>query len=97
MSASQPKLTTYTWVYLLLLIGLAATVALSYFPLGRLNVVGMLVVAFAKAALVVLVFMHVRYSPRVTWLAVFAGLVWLGILLALALSDYATRDWMQSG
>jgi cytochrome c oxidase subunit 4 len=90
----QPRLSTYAWVYAWLLAGLAATVALSYFHLGPINVLGMLAVAFAKATLVVLFFMHVRYSPQLVRLAVVAGLLWLAILLALVMSDYSTRHWI---
>lgn len=44
-----------------------------------------------KATLVVLFFMHVKYSARLTWVVVVASVVWLGILLALTLADYASR------
>jgi hypothetical protein len=43
---------------------------------------------------VALYFMHVRESPPLTRIAIAAGLVWLVILFGLALSDYATRDWL---
>ena len=59
--------------------------------LGRWNVVVALSIAFGKAALVTLFFMHVRYSPRRTQLVAVAGLVWLAILLLLTMSDYLTR------
>ena len=94
MSTAQPTLRTYFVVYALLLAGLALTVAVSYAPLGYGNLPVALAIAFAKASLVVLIFMHVRYSPRLTWIAVFAGLVWLAILLTLTIADYATRDWI---
>lgn len=94
MTTHQPKLQTYFTVYALLLAGLAATVAVAYVPLVPWNLPVALTIAFAKASLVVLVFMHVRYSPRLTWIAVFAGLVWLAILLTLVIADYATRDWI---
>jgi len=47
--------------------------------------------------LVVLFFMHVRYSTRLTWAVVVGGVFWLGILLALTLSDYLTRSWQTFG
>jgi hypothetical protein len=44
--------------------------------------------------LVILFFMHVRYSSRLTWLFVLAGFIWLAIMVDLTLSDYLTRpDW----
>ncbi len=64
--------------------------------LGRLNVVVALVIAFFKATLVALFFMHVRYSPRRTQLVVVAGIFWLGIMMLLTMSDYLTRAWLSS-
>jgi cytochrome c oxidase subunit IV len=94
MTSAQPKLATYVTVYVLLLVGLAVTVGASFVHVGRLNRPLAMAIAVAKAALVVLFFMHVRYSPRLIWLATFAGGVWLAILLAFVLADYATRPWI---
>lgn len=94
MSTAQPVLRTYLSVYVLLLIGVAATVGVAYIPLGIWNPLVALTIAFAKVTLIVLFFMHVRYSPRLTWIVVSAGLVWLSILLAFVYSDYSTRDWI---
>jgi cytochrome c oxidase subunit 4 len=85
---------TYFVVYALLMAGLAATVGVAYVHLGFWNLPAALAIAFAKATLVVLYFMHVMYSPRLTWIALFAGLVWLAIFLALTVSDYVSRDWL---
>ena len=84
----------YFLVYALLMIGLVATVAVSFVPLGSWNLVVALTIAFTKAILVVLIFMHVLNSPRLTWIAVFAGLIWLAIMLSLMMADYATRTWL---
>jgi cytochrome c oxidase subunit 4 len=51
------------------------------------------VIAFGKALLVALIFMHLRYSRRLMRVVVAAGLFWLGILIALTMSDYLTRGW----
>lgn len=59
--------------------------------LGRWNILLALAIAFSKAGLVALFFMHVRDSPRLTQLALVAGVFWLGILLLLTMSDYLTR------
>ena len=56
-----------------------------------------LTIAMSKALLVVLFFMHVRYSTRLTWVVVVASIFWLGILLALTFSDYLTRAWRTYG
>ncbi len=57
-------------------------------PLGVLVA---LTIAIGKALLVVLFFMHVRYSSRLTWVLVGAGVLWVGHLLLLTMSDYLTR------
>jgi len=62
--------------------------------LGILNVVVALTIAVIKATLVVLYFMHVRWSSRLTWVFVCAGFFWLAIMIALTLSDFTTRDWL---
>ncbi|HEY7913409.1 MAG TPA: cytochrome C oxidase subunit IV family protein [Blastocatellia bacterium] len=67
------------------------TVLVARVDLGVLNNIVALTIAVLKATLVVLYFMHVRYSSRLTWVFVIAGLFWLGILIALTLSDYLTR------
>jgi cytochrome c oxidase subunit 4 len=71
----------------------AITVAVAYIDLGPLNTVAALVIACIKATMVVLYFMHVKYSTRLIKLTVVAGLYWMGILLVLTLSDYLTRGW----
>jgi cytochrome c oxidase subunit 4 len=78
------------------LVGLLALTVVAYFLpfLGPLGVVVNLAIAVAKALLVVLIFMHVRYGEKLVWLAAGGGFYWLGILLVLALSDFATRNWM---
>jgi cytochrome c oxidase subunit IV len=55
------------------------------------NTVVALTIAVIKATLVVLYFMHVRYSTRLTWVIVAAAIFWLGILFVYTMSDYATR------
>ena len=61
---------------------------------GPLNAIVALSIAVLKATLVVLYFMHVRYSSKLTWVFVCAGLIWLFILFAFTLSDYLTRGWV---
>ncbi|HEY2615135.1 MAG TPA: cytochrome C oxidase subunit IV family protein [Chthoniobacterales bacterium] len=82
-------------VYLLngaaLLFFLALTIAAAYLNLGALNTIVAMAIAFAKGALIVLFFMHMRYNKPVLWLFAGAGFFWLGIMFALALSDYLTR------
>jgi cytochrome c oxidase subunit IV len=85
---------TYFIIFFALLVLTAATVWVAYFDLGPLNVIVALSIAVLKATLVVLYFMHVRYSSKLTWVFVGAGFFWLAILVAFTLSDYATRNWV---
>jgi cytochrome c oxidase subunit 4 len=71
----------------------AATVALCHFDLGAFHGAAGLGIAGAKAALIVLFFMHVRSGSRLIWVIALSGLFWLGILLSLTLTDVLTRSW----
>ena len=62
--------------------------------LGRWNTPVALFIAVTKAVLVVLFFMHAKYSTRLTWVVALAGVFWLGMLLALTMGDYVTRGWV---
>ena len=64
---------------------------------AALNVIVALTIATFKAALVVLFFMHVQYSSRLTWAVVVGSVFWLGILLVLTFADYLTRAWLTFG
>jgi cytochrome c oxidase subunit IV len=68
-----------------------ATVGAAYIKLGAMNIVVALAIATLKATLVVLFFMHAKYSPKRTQLVIICAVFWLGIMLALTLSDYETR------
>jgi cytochrome c oxidase subunit IV len=81
----------YLVIFAALILGTAITTAVAYVDLGPLNVVVMLVIAFTKATLVVLFFMHVRFTSRLTQLAAASGFAWLVILIGLTLSDVLTR------
>ncbi len=83
---------TYLWIYVLLMVLLAATVCAAAVDMGRWNVVIALIIAVAKAILVILFFMHVRHSSRLTWIFAGAAFLWLGLLLALTMTDYVSRD-----
>jgi len=85
---------TYLLVFLALLLLTATTTLAAFVNLGPLNNVIALGIAVLKATLVVLFFMHVRYSPRLIPLVVTAGLFWLLILIVLTLTDYAARGWL---
>ena len=71
------------------------TVAVSKIDLGRLNTVVALAVAVIKALLVILFFMHVRYSTRLTKLVVAAGFLWLALMIGLTMADFVSRQWLE--
>jgi len=89
-----PRSMYYT-VFAALIVGTALTVAASRVDMGPLNNVVMLLIACTKATLVILYFMHVRWSTRLTWVVVMAGFFWLLILFGLGMSDFLTRGWVQ--
>jgi cytochrome c oxidase subunit IV len=84
------KLYYTIWICLLILTG--ATVGVAHIDLGPYNTVMALAIATIKAVLVVLFFMHVKYtSEKMSKVVIVSAIFWLFILLALSLSDYATR------
>ena len=95
MSQHIVSLKTYVAIFAVLLALTATTVAIAHVDLGRLNTVVALVIAFAKALLVALFFMHLRYSSQLIKIVAAAGLAWLAILLGLTMGDYLTRDWIE--
>lgn len=84
---------TYFAVCCALLVLTAANTALSYINLGIFNTVLALAIACSQATLVVLFFMHIRYSSRLTMLTVVAGFFTFLILITLTMTDYASRAW----
>jgi cytochrome c oxidase subunit 4 len=76
-----------------LLILTAATTAISYIELGEFNAVVALAIAVLKATLVVLFFMHVKYSSRLTKLTVASGLFTFLVLITMTMTDYISRAW----
>src|SRR5689334_405056 len=91
-----PK-TTYYLIFLALMLGTAGTWWVATIDLGVMNNVIMLAFAITKATLVVLFFMHVKYSKPLTWTVILAALFWLGIMLVLTMNDYLTRAWLHYG
>lgn len=85
---------TYYQVFVALLVLTGITVAIAFLNLGPLNTIAALSIAVTKALLVVLIFMHVRYSSRLTGVVIAGGVFWLVLLIALTMSDYLTRDWL---
>jgi cytochrome c oxidase subunit 4 len=94
MSGHVAPKSMYYLVFGALLVGTAITVGAAFVDLGALNNVVMLAIAITKATLVVLYFMHVRWSTRLTWVVVASGFFWLLILFGLTMQDYLTRGWV---
>jgi cytochrome c oxidase subunit 4 len=85
--------TVYLTIFIVLMVLTGLTVFVATIDLGPFNAIVALSIAVFKATLVVLYFMHVRYSSRLTWVFVTAGFFWMGILVVLTLSDYFSRSW----
>ena len=88
----------YLVIFAVLMVCTFLTVAAAKVDLNRyfpgLNVVVALTIAVFKASLVVLFFMHARYSPRRTQLVIVASVFWLAIMLFMTMSDYISRSWL---
>jgi cytochrome c oxidase subunit IV len=85
-----PKL--YIAIIATLMVLTVATWRIAFVDLGIFNPVVALTIAVIKAVLVILFFMHVRYSSRLTMVTVGAGFFWLLIMITLSLSDYLSRS-----
>ena len=94
MSDHVVSVRTNIAIFVALLILLFATVGAAYLPLESLHLPLALTIAAAKAVLIGLFFMHLYYRHHLTWIVSMASLLWLGILLALTLSDYLSRGWL---
>ena len=84
----------YVTIFLALMVGPGITVWVAFFDLGALNNIVMLGVAVTKATLVVLYFMHVRWSSKLTWVVAASGFFWLLIMFAFTMMDYMSRGWL---
>jgi cytochrome c oxidase subunit 4 len=88
-----PKTTYYT-IFAILMILLAVTVGVAFIDVGPFNIVIAMTIAVIKAMLVILYFMHVKFSSRLTWIFAGVGFFWLIILVGLTMTDYVSRSWI---
>ncbi len=95
---AHPSVGLYIVIFLALVAGTVLTWSIAFLDLGTIphtqvswNPIVALTIAVIKATLVILYFMHVRYSNKLTIITVCAGFFWLMILITLSLSDYLTR------
>jgi cytochrome c oxidase subunit 4 len=89
----RASLVTYFAVFFGLMLLTVLTVAVSRVDLGTMNTAVAMAIAILKTSLVILWFMHVIHSPRMTWLVVMSAFIWLAVLFVLLFADYLTRDW----
>ncbi len=95
--AYHPSIKTYLGVFLALLVLTGVTVWVAYLHLGAFNDIVAMSIAVFKATLVILFFMHIKGSSRVTKMAILSGVFWLVILFVFLLSDYLTRNALPGG
>ena len=94
MSGHVSPLSVYITIFLSLMVLTAATVGAAFINLGSFNAPVALAIAVLKATLVILYFMHVKYSSRLTKLVVATGLFFLVILLSETMMDYVSRGFL---
>jgi cytochrome c oxidase subunit 4 len=83
----------YVAIWAILMVMTLTTVLVSFVDIGPMNIVIALAIATFKGTLVVLFFMHLRYSPKLTMVTVVAAMFFLFLLLSLTMTDYLTRAW----
>jgi cytochrome c oxidase subunit 4 len=83
----------YFLVFGALLVLTATTVLVAKVPLGPLHAIAALVIAAAKATLVVLFFMHALESDKLVHVILLAALLWLAIMAGFMLCDFLSRPW----
>jgi cytochrome c oxidase subunit IV len=97
MSGHVSPKRTYYLIFAALMVLTAVTVAVSFINLGAFNFPVAIAIAITKATLVMLFFMHVKYSSQLTKLVVGTGIFFLLTLFALTFTDYISRGWMTAG
>jgi cytochrome c oxidase subunit IV len=94
MSGVVVPVKTYVGIFVALLLLTGLTTGVAFIDLGaELNTIVALTIAVVKALLVILFFMHVKYSSNLTKLVIIAGFFFLAILVAMTLADELTRGW----
>jgi cytochrome c oxidase subunit 4 len=84
----------YVLVWAILMVMTAITVVVAFQNLGPLNNIVALTIAVFKATLVILFFMHARYSTRLTKMTIISAFIWLAILIVFTLTDFGSRGWL---
>jgi cytochrome c oxidase subunit IV len=94
--AAQPivPFKTYVLVFVALIVLVAITTGAAFIDLGPFNTVVALGIAFLKMMLVLLFFMHLLHSHKLTQVTVVAAAFWLMLLMGLVFADYHSRNWI---
>lgn len=82
---------SYFAIFTALMVLTILTVAVTYVDLGPLNLATAMTIAIIKATLVVLFFMHAKYSEPLVRVTIISALAFFGILVAFTMNDYLTR------
>ena len=89
----RSSLASYFAVFITLMVLTVVTVWVSRINLGDLNTPVAMAIAIVKATVVILWFMHVIHSPRMTWIVVISSFLWLAVMFVVFVADYMTRGW----
>lgn len=92
-SSHVVPISMYVGIWATLMVFTAITVFAATIELHVFNIVVALLIATIKGTLVVLFFMHLRYSTKLTMVTVIAALFFLIILFGMSMTDYLTRAW----
>ena len=87
---------TYALTFLALIALLLATTLIGFLNLGPFSMGIAILIAAAKASLVVAFFMHAKYELKLVWVIIAAGVVWFLIMVTNTLGDYVTRGWIKT-
>jgi cytochrome c oxidase subunit IV len=93
MSAHVVPVKTYVGIFLVLMVLTGLTTGVAFIDLHAWNTPVALAIAVVKMVLVVLFFMHVKYSTKLTKMVIIAGFFFLTLLIAFTLADELTRGW----
>lgn len=85
----------YLSVFTALMVLLALTLFVAHFHWGPFNSVIAMTIAVTKAVIIILYFMHLRYSSKLTAIFVGGMFFWFSILIVISLSDYLARNWVE--
>jgi cytochrome c oxidase subunit 4 len=88
---------TYYFIFGSLMVLTGVTTGVAYIDLGLLNTPVAMAIATLKMTLVILYFMHLRYSTRLTWAVALSAFFFLIVLFALTFTDYFSRGWVYPG